>query len=86
MQSPSFQVKKFKLHRIVNVSSGQVVEGFTILPYLRVRNKGLITSKTCLDAFAQFLSYEVQTSQNRQCLLGTGRGGVYDSTYLRVYI
>ena len=34
MQSPSFQVKEFKLHRIVNVSSGQVVEGFTILPFL----------------------------------------------------
>ena len=32
MQSPSFQVKKFKLHRIFSVPSGQVVEGFTILP------------------------------------------------------
>ena len=33
MQSHSFQVKKFKLHRNVDDSSGQVVEGFTILPY-----------------------------------------------------
>ena len=51
MQSPSFQVKKFKLHRIVNVSSGQVVEGFTILPYPRkVRNKWLIHSKNVISA------------------------------------
>ena len=33
MHSHSFQATKFKLHRIVNDSSGQVVEGFTILPY-----------------------------------------------------
>ena len=39
VQSPSFQVKKFKLHRIVNVSSRQVVEGFAILPYFSERQK-----------------------------------------------
>ena len=33
VQSHSFQDKKFKLHRNVDDSSGQVVEGFTILPY-----------------------------------------------------
>ena len=43
----SSQVKKFKLHTNVNFSSGQVVEGFTILPYPKgVRNNGWITQKT----------------------------------------
>ena len=47
MHSHSFQATKFKLHRIVKDSSGQVVEGFTILPYpVGARNKGLITQKT----------------------------------------
>ena len=81
MQSHSFQATKFNLHRIVNDSQGQVVERFTILFYLReVRNKELITPKTCLIAFAQFLSYEVQTSLDRQRIPGTGRGGFHDST------
>ena len=72
---------------------GQVVEGFTILPTLESLSLKRIVClclslslSVCLDAFAQFLSYEVQTSQDRQRLPGTGRGGVYDSTYLRVYI
>ena len=50
MHSHSFQATKFKLHRIVNDSSGQVVVGFTILPYpVGVRNKGLITQKRNFD-------------------------------------
>ena len=68
MQSLSFQVKKFKLHIIVNVSSGQVVEGFTILPTLEsIFMKRIVclclslSLSVCLDAFAQFSSYEVQT-------------------------
>ena len=45
-----------------------------------VRKKGLITQKTLIRrAFAQLSSYEVQTSQERQWLSGTGRGGVDDS-------
>ena len=50
MHSHSFQDEKLKLHRIVDDSSGQVVEGMTILPYPRgVRNKGLITLKREFD-------------------------------------
>ena len=39
-----------------------------------------VSVSVCLNAFAQFSSYEVQTSQDHQTLLGTGRGGVEDST------
>ena len=87
VQSPSYQVKKFKLHRIVNVSSGQVVERFTILPTLEsISIKRIVclclslSLSVCLDAFAQFLSYEVQASLDCQRISGTGRGGDYDST------
>ena len=46
----SFQLFISTLHRIVDDSSGQVVEGMTILPYPRgVRNKGLITLKRVFD-------------------------------------
>ena len=53
-----------------------------ILPYPRgVRNKGLITQKTLnRRAFAQFSRFKVETSQQRQQLPWTGRGGVDDST------
>ena len=34
----------------------------------------------CLNAFAQFSRYEVQTSQTGQGLSGAGCGGVDDST------
>ena len=45
-----------------------------------VRNKVSITQKTLIRrAFAQFSSYEVQTSQERQWLSETGRAGVDDS-------
>ena len=87
MQLPSFQVKNLKLHKIVNVPSGQVVEGFTILPTSEsISIKRIVclclslSLSVCLDAFAQFLSYEVQTSLDRQRIPGTGRGGVHDST------
>ena len=39
-----------------------------------------VSVSVCLNAFAQFSSYEIQTSQERQGLPGTGRGGVDDST------
>ena len=46
MHSHSFQDTELKLHRYVNDSPGQVVEGMTILWYSRgFRNKGLITQK-----------------------------------------
>ena len=87
MQLPSFQVKNFKLHRIVNVPSGQVVEGFTILRTLEsISLKRIVclclslSLSVCLDAFAQILSYYVQTSLECQRIPGTGRGGVHDST------
>ena len=82
MRSYSFQATKFKLHRNINDSSGQVVDGLTVLRNPRgVRNKGLITQNTLnRRAFAQFSRYRVQTSQERQRFLGTGREGVDDST------
>ena len=47
MHLHSFQDTELKLHRYVSDSSGQVVEGLTILCYPRgLRNKGLITQKT----------------------------------------
>ena len=47
MQSHSFKFTELKLHRYVNDSPGQVVEGLTILWYPRgLRNEGLITQKT----------------------------------------
>ena len=58
------------------------MEGLTILRYPRgLRNKGLITQKTFFQhVFAQFSIYRVETSQVRQCLSGTGRDKVEDST------
>ena len=82
MQSHSFQVKKFKLYRNVNDSSGQVVERFTILPYPReVRNKGLITQKMWFRrAFAQFPRYRVEIAKERQRIPVAGHGEVDAST------
>ena len=39
-----------------------------------------VSVSVCLNAFAQFSRYRVETSQVRQGLFGTGRGGVDDST------
>ena len=68
MRSHSFQDTELKLHRYVNDSPGQVVEGLAILRYpVGLRNKGLITQKTLIrHAFAQFSRYRVETSQVRQ--------------------
>ena len=47
MRLHSFQETELKLHRYVNVSPAQVLEGSTILQYpVTLRNKGLITQKT----------------------------------------
>ena len=47
MHLQSFQDTEMKLHKYVNDFPGQVMEGWTILWYLRgLRNKGLITQKT----------------------------------------
>ena len=47
MHSHSFQATDLKLHRYVNDSPGQVMEGMTILSYsMGLRNIGLITQKT----------------------------------------
>ena len=47
VHSHSFQDEELKLHRNVDDSPGQVVEGLTILQFPQgVRNKGLITKKT----------------------------------------
>ena len=85
MRLHSFQDTELKLHRYVNDSTGQVVDGLAILPYSEgLRNKGLITQKTLIrHAFAQFSRYRVETSQVRQRLTGTGRRGVSDSTVPR---
>ena len=83
MHLHSFQVTEFKLHRIVNdyPETGRGGVDDSTLPPRGVRNKGLITQKTLnRRAFAQFSSYRVQTSQDRQRLPGTGRGGVDNST------
>ena len=46
MRSHSFQDRELKLHRYVNDTPIQVVEGMTILRVpVRHRNKGLITEK-----------------------------------------
>ena len=46
MRTHSFQDTELKLHRYVNDSPGQVVEGLPILRYpVGLRNKGLITRK-----------------------------------------
>ena len=47
MYSHSFQDKELKLHRYVNDSPRQVVNGLTILWFARwLGNKGLIIEKT----------------------------------------
>ena len=69
MRSHSFQDTELKLHRYVNDSPGQVVEGLMILRYpMGLRNGGLITEKKTLirHAFAQFSRYRVETLQVRQ--------------------
>ena len=65
MHSHSFQDTELKLHRYVNDSPGQVVEGLTILCYPRwLRNKGLIPQKMLIQhAFAQFSRYRAETLQ-----------------------
>ena len=46
MRSYSVQDTELKLHKYVNDTPGQVVEGLTILRFpVRNRNKGLITQK-----------------------------------------
>ena len=67
MRSHSFQDTGLKLHRYVNDSRGQVVDGLVILRYPEgLRNKGLITQKTLIrHAFAQFSRYRVEISQVR---------------------
>ena len=48
MHLHSFQDTELNLHRYVNYSPGQIVEGLTILRYPQgLGNKGLITQKTC---------------------------------------
>ena len=86
MHSHSFQDTKFKLLIQVKDFQEQVQEGLTILRYpVGLRNKGLITEKTLIrHAFAQFSRYRVETLQVRQWLIGTGCGGVGDSTVPRV--
>ena len=68
MRSHSFQDTELKLYRYVNDSTGQVVEGYTILRYPeRLRNKGLITRKTLIrHEFAQISRYTIETLQVRQ--------------------
>ena len=68
MRSQSFQDTELNLHRYVNDSLRQVVEGLAIQRYpVMLRNKGLITQKTLIrHAFAQFSRYRVETSQVRQ--------------------
>ena len=85
MRSHSFQDTELKLHRYVNDSPGQVVEGLAILRLPRgAQKKGLITQKnvnsTCVRTV---LRYRVETLQVRQRLTGTGRRGVSDSTVPR---
>ena len=71
----SFQDTEFKLHRYLNVFTGQVVERLTILPCpWRGQEYRVNNSKTEIwRAFAQFSRYIVETSQIRQRLHGTGR-------------
>ena len=85
MRSHSFQDTELKLYWYVKYSPRQVVEGLAILRFpVMLRKKGLITQKTLIrHTFAQFLRYRVETSQERHCLTGTGRGGVGDSTVPR---
>ena len=46
MHSHSFQDTELKLHRYVNYSPGQVVEGLAILRFpVVLRKKGLVTQK-----------------------------------------
>ena len=83
MHSHSFQDTELKLHRYVNDSPGQVVEGLKILRYpMGLRNEWLNQSKnvnlTCIRTVSKI--YRVETSQIRQYLSGIGRGGDDDST------
>ena len=68
MHLHSFQDTELKLHKYVNDSPVQVVDGLKILRCPRgLRNKGLITQKTLFQhAFAQFSRYRVENSQVRQ--------------------
>ena len=85
MHLHSFQDTELKLHRYVNDSPGQVVEGLTILRYpMELRKKRLITQKRySKHSFAQFSRYRVETSQVRKILPDTGPEWVDDSTLTR---
>ena len=68
MRSHSFQDTELKFHRYVIDLPRQVVEGLAILRFpVGLRNGRLVTQKTLIrHAFAQFLSYRVDTLQVRQ--------------------
>ena len=84
MHLHSFQDEELKLHRNVDDTSGQVVEGLTFLPFsIGVRNKGLITPKREFDVHLHsFQDEELKLHRNRERrrLLETGRGRVDLST------
>ena len=70
----SFQDKELKLHRNVEDSTGKVVYGLMMLPYLRRGQTGRVNhSEKCSKC-------SLETSQLRQPLPGTGRRQVDDST------
>ena len=66
--------------QVIYVISGPVHISISIKRIVCLSVSVSVSVSVCLDAFAQFSSYEVQTSQDRQWLLGIGRGGVDDST------
>ena len=54
MRSHSFQDTELKLHRYVNYSPGQVVEGLAILQFpVMLRKKGLITQKNVKSTYVR---------------------------------
>ena len=85
MHSHSFQDTQLKLHRYVNDSPGQAVKGLPILRFpVGLINRDIHSKTLIRHAIAQFSRYRVETLQVRQWLTGTGRGGVIDSTVLRL--
>ena len=49
------------------------------IKFIYIYKEDCLSLSVCLNAFAQFSRYKVQTSQTGQGLCGTGRGGVDDS-------
>ena len=81
--SHSFQDEELKLHRNVDDSPWQVVEGLTFLPFpIGVRNKGLITQNTQIRrASHSFQDEELKLHRNvDDSSRRTGRGRVDLST------